>query len=264
MELVTSSYILGKCILLCLDYLQVITREREQEIINNYIQLKNKLGHKFQSHSPRCHRVKKVFKFQAFLSFPDICLLVMSCCVISHSFTGWWAQLELLMLWLSSGSWGWSYWKTWAELDVQYGSSCGLFMWHGLLTDWWLDSELKGSKNSRQMLQDFQPWKSCSIHLPLVMKDSPDKGGAWGMVNWRPSLETSYHSLLPFLLWMERTIRSQKEKERVRIQLHVAGNGARMLRFAVLVPEGILFMPSWNMTMVIMSRVEIFSFILIP
>ena len=85
------------------------------------------------------------------------------------------------------------------------------------------------------------------------------------MVNGRPSLETSYHSLLPFLLlWIERTIRSQKEKKRVSIQLHVAGNGARMLRFAILVPEGILFMPVWNMTMVIMSRVEIFSFILIP
>lgn len=40
MKLVNSIYILGKCILLCLDCLQVITRERKQEIIINYIQLK--------------------------------------------------------------------------------------------------------------------------------------------------------------------------------------------------------------------------------
>lgn len=40
MQPVNSVYILGKCILLCLDCLQVIIRERKQEIIINYIQLK--------------------------------------------------------------------------------------------------------------------------------------------------------------------------------------------------------------------------------
>lgn len=78
------------------------------------------------------------------------------------------------------------------------------------------------------------------IYLPLDVKDSLDKvWGVGGMVNWGPSLETNYHHLLSFLLLeIERAIRSQseREKKRVRILLRVASNGARMLRFATLVP----------------------------
>ena len=72
-----------------------------------------------------------LLKCQASLCCPWHPLLVMSCCVVSLSFVGWWGQLRPLMLRLSGGSWGWRHLKTWAEqmsrMVHHVASSCGFF-----------------------------------------------------------------------------------------------------------------------------------------
>lgn len=110
---------------------------------------------------------------------------------------------------------------------------CGLSTWRGLLLGWWLGSEAESPKRSTQILQGF-------FDLALeVLQHSPLAGyagqarqsGAGGMVPGGPS-GASYQNLLPLLLLeiQESSEASPKKKKRVKILLHVAGNGSKMLK----------------------------------
>lgn len=62
-----------------------------------------------------------------------------------------------------------------------------------------------------------------------VTKDSPDKGRG-DNINWAPSLEIWKHSLLVFLLGIEKPSEAGVRKRRKgEGTLHVTGNEARML-----------------------------------
>ena len=243
-----------------LDCLQVITRERKQEIIINCSQLKKlnwatnfnlihhvatgykktdfwnvRLSKPRQRQSMRHGQLGTIFgdmvpQSSSFLPLGDwkshqklvrkrrkewgfpllpfaalgLPLLVMSCCVVSHSFVGWWGQPRPLVLRLSSGSWSWRHLKTWAEqmsrMAHHMASSCGFF---SQSSGWILKLKLPGDQGRCCEPSDLESQAASTLS---VTKDNLDKGR--GMVNWGPSLETWCHSRLVFLLGIERAIRS--------------------------------------------------------